>query len=57
MMTLKKKKLFFQSAKKHPMATRSIKLVVVGDGAVGRLHKENFAKGTTDPRVEFCLPK
>ena len=21
-----------------------------------QIHKENIAKGTTDPRVEFCLP-
>ena len=40
MMTPKKKKLFFRAPRKHQMATRSIKLVVVGDGAVGGLHKE-----------------
>ena len=26
-------------------------------GDTGILLKENIAKGTTDPRVEFCLPK
>ena len=30
-----------------------------GTGAVGKTwnHEENIAKGTTDPWVEFCLPK
>ena len=30
---------------------------VMTPGVPSRVRNQNIAKGTTDPRVEFCLPK
>ena len=46
--------------RKTPVGVKRSK-TVVGKIKVGRLgsrpRSSNIAKGTTDPRVEFCLPK
>ena len=55
----KEKVLFFRAPRKHPMATRSIKLVVVGDRSVGGLHKEKririFHCGCSFPIDVSCV--
>ena len=41
----------------HPLSHLLLNFVAVRDSFGTKNKKKNIAKGTTDPRVEFCLPK